>query len=242
MAQPVSGGAASCQVTYEHAGGHQLTATYSGAANYTGSTSATVMLTVGKALTTTSLAAVPASPVVGQPVVLTTTVAPVAPGAGSPTGTVAFEDNGNPIAGCEARPVGGDDASCQVTYEHAGGHQLSATYSGSPDFVGSTSAALGVTVGAAPTRLVAARPSYTALGVTVGARLTNSVTGTPLAGQTLRFTTRNMEICTARTDANGQARCSSGLVRKLAVIANGGYTASFAATADYLASTGTASA
>jgi len=48
----------------------------------------------------------------GQSVTFTATVAPVAPGAGTLTGTVSFTDGGNPIAGCTNLTLSAGQATC----------------------------------------------------------------------------------------------------------------------------------
>jgi hypothetical protein len=79
---------------------------------------------------------------VGAPVAYTATVAPVAPGAGTPTGNVTFVDSNGPIAGCESRPLSGgspDTATCDTAHEHpAGSDEVTATYSGDANYAGSS--------------------------------------------------------------------------------------------------------
>ena len=83
----------------------------------------------------------------GQPVTYTATVSPAPDG-----GTVAFTDNGSPITGCAAQPVNttSGTASCTTTPATAGAHNLMATFSGSSDFAGSTSATLTQVVSKTP--------------------------------------------------------------------------------------------
>ncbi len=78
---------------------------------------------------------------VGAPVTYTATVAPVAPGTGTPTGTVAFADSSGPIAGCGAQPLSGgspDTATCVTHHGAAGTDQLTGTYSGDSNYASST--------------------------------------------------------------------------------------------------------
>lgn len=72
----------------------------------------------------------------GTPVTYTAVVAPTPDG-----GTVAFTDGGTAISGCEAVPVStsNGDATCTVTYDAVGTHQVMATYSGDANFAGSRS-------------------------------------------------------------------------------------------------------
>ncbi len=79
---------------------------------------------------------------VGAPVAYTATVAPVAPGAGTPTGTVSFSDSNGPISGCGAQPLSKtspDTATCATSHESpAGSDELTATYSGDANYAGSS--------------------------------------------------------------------------------------------------------
>src|SRR5262249_39096860 len=70
-----------------NAGAHNLTASYSGDANYAASTAPLLLFTVAKAGTTTSLTATFGNP-------LTATVTTVPPGSGTLTGAVQFFQGG----------------------------------------------------------------------------------------------------------------------------------------------------
>jgi hypothetical protein len=79
--------------------------------------------------------------VVGAPVTYTATVAPQAPGTGTPTGKVSFSDSHGPIAGCaeaklsESSP---DTATCATTHGPAGSDEVTATYAGDSNYAGSS--------------------------------------------------------------------------------------------------------
>src|SRR5205085_3126342 len=79
------------------AGDHSLTATYGGTSGLAGSTSGAVTQHVGSAQTATVVTASPSPSVFGRPVTFTATVSAVAPGAGTPTGTVVFTDGATQI-------------------------------------------------------------------------------------------------------------------------------------------------
>jgi hypothetical protein len=76
--------------------------------------------------------------VVGAPVAYTATVAPVAPGTGTPTGTVTFVDSHGPISGCANRPLNEgspDTATCATTHTRpAGADEVTATYFGDGNY------------------------------------------------------------------------------------------------------------
>ncbi|MFJ1884867.1 beta strand repeat-containing protein, partial [Streptomyces sp. NPDC088137] len=132
----LSGGVATLSVSSLGAGSHSLTAVYNGDANFTGSTSPVDTQTVTKASTATALTSVPDPSVFGQVKTLTATVAAVAPGAGTPTGTVSFFD-GATLLGTSS--LSGGVATLSVSSLGAGSHSLTAVYNGSGNFNISTS-------------------------------------------------------------------------------------------------------
>jgi large repetitive protein len=138
-AQPLVGGVASCSASYAGIGTHAITAIYNGDSDFTGSVSPLSAQTVDLAATATSLASSMSPSLTGQAVMITATVTVSAPGAGTPTGVVAFEDGGTPVAGCAARPVSGAGvATCATSFVIAGSATLTSVYSGDPDFSAST--------------------------------------------------------------------------------------------------------
>ncbi|MFK4145116.1 beta strand repeat-containing protein, partial [Streptomyces sp. NPDC004065] len=130
------GGTATLTTTSLGVGTHAMTALYSGDTNFTGSTSAVDTQTVTQAATSTVLVSAPDPSVFGQAKTLTATVAAVAPGAGTPTGTVDFHDGATLIG--TASLVGGT-ATLTTTSLAAGSHALTAVYGGDTQFTGSTS-------------------------------------------------------------------------------------------------------
>jgi hypothetical protein len=139
---------ASCPYTYAHATSEDdVVATYGGDTNNAGSASTALDEVVDAASTTTTVTSSPATPVTGQQVTFTATVAAVAPGAGTPTGAVTFSDSGGTL--CSAVNLSGTDpdtATCQVTYSSAGMDTVMADYAGTTDFAASSGSA-GVTSG-----------------------------------------------------------------------------------------------
>jgi hypothetical protein len=119
-------------------GNHQLTAVYGGAAAFTGSTSTAAAVTVNPASTAVALTSSLNPAVTGQAVTFTATLSTVAPGAGTPTGTVTFKD-GTVVLG--TFPVGpGGTATFTTSFAVAGGHAITAVYNGDANFVGSSQA------------------------------------------------------------------------------------------------------
>src|SRR6202011_325357 len=72
--------------------GHSITVVYSGDPNFAGSTSAALAETVNPAASSTAVTSSLNPSVFGQAVTFTATVSAVAPGAGTPSGTVTFRD------------------------------------------------------------------------------------------------------------------------------------------------------
>lgn len=89
---------------------------------------------------------------VGHPVTYTAAVTASLAGSTTPSGTVAFEDGGAPIAGCTAQPLRAGVATCVVRYPAAGAHAITATYAGTATVGGTTSNTITETVTAPPAR------------------------------------------------------------------------------------------
>src|SRR5262245_6267258 len=190
-------------------GNHALTASFFGVTGFAASTSAATIVTVNPAATTLTLGSSVNPAVTGQAVTFSARVAAVAPGAGTPTGTVTFKD-GNVILGTVAVGTGGK-ATFTTSFAVAGGHAITAFYSGAPAFLAS-SHALTEQVNAAPTRkattlalFASANPVVVGQAVTFTATVRDpSGTGTPTG--TVTFFVGNTAVARVTLDANGQAR------------------------------------
>jgi hypothetical protein len=123
-------------------GTHPITATYGGDVNFNPTaTVGTLTETVNKAATTTTIASSAVLAVVGGTVTYTATVNPVAPGAGVPSGTVQFRDNGVNIGTPVAMVAG--KASVTEGSLTFGLHTITAVYSGDGNFLASTGTLAG---------------------------------------------------------------------------------------------------
>src|ERR1035438_4447966 len=71
-----------------------------------------------------------------------TLTATVTASSGTPTGTVAFKDGANTIAGCGAQTLSGGQTTCVTTFTTQGNHALTADYSGGGGFTASDSSTL----------------------------------------------------------------------------------------------------
>jgi hypothetical protein len=138
----LSGGMASFSTSSLSVATHSITAVYSGDGNFhatgetPGSTATALSQVVNKADTTTSVTSDVNPSTIGQTVTFTATVSVVAPGAGTPTGTVDFKDGATLLG---TGTVSGGTASFSTSSLSAGNHSITAVYSGDGNFNGSTS-------------------------------------------------------------------------------------------------------
>ncbi len=197
-------------------GTHTLTTFFSGTTGFADSTSASVAETVNQAATKVALRSSLNPAVTGQAVTFTATVAAVAPGATTPTGTVTFKD-GNTVLGTVAVGTGGT-ATFTTSFAAAGGHPITAVYSGAANFVGG-SQALTEQVNAPATRktttmalLASVNPAVVGQAVTFTATVRDpSGTATPTG--TVTFFVGNTVVGRVTLDANGQARITGSFSR-----------------------------
>lgn len=141
-----STGTTALQASSLGVGNHSITASYAGNGDFSASTSSPLVLSVSQASTTTTVSNSPATVVFDQPATLTATVAPLAPGAGTPTGSVTFLDGANSL-GTVALSSG--TATYSISSVAAGSHSFNATYSGDSNFAGSSSPTYPLTIGKA---------------------------------------------------------------------------------------------
>jgi hypothetical protein len=126
------------------AGTYSFTATYSGDANYTGSTSpAASLVIIPKITPTVNLTVAPSPARAGSQVSLTVRI-PAAGGNPTPTGAVTFFD-GSTQLGTAAFSTDGV-AGLPVTFATTGTHSLTATYAGDANYLSATSAAVSLVV------------------------------------------------------------------------------------------------
>jgi hypothetical protein len=167
-----------------------------------------VKQTVDPAQTSTSITSSENPSEFGDTITFTSTTSVVAPGAGRPTGTVQFEDNGAPL-GTPQTLDGSGQASFTTSSLAVGSHTIEALYTSDVgDFDGSTGS-LDQTVDRALTTLVydGATTSDFDDPATLSGRLVRTNGGAPIAGKTIVLSMTS-ETCTATTDAAGEASCS----------------------------------
>jgi hypothetical protein len=120
-------------------GRHTITAVYNGDTNFAASTG-TLTQTVRSASTNTVVTSSSNPSTYGQPVTLTATVTVVAPGAGTPSGTVTFKDGKKVVVGTGNLLNG--VATLTTSTLARGTHSLTAIYGGDSSFTSSTSRVL----------------------------------------------------------------------------------------------------
>src|SRR5712692_6217132 len=118
-------------------GAHSITTSYGGDTNFNPSNSSPLAQTVNKGATTvTAISSVNPS-VFGQGVTFSAVVAPVAPGAGSLTGTVTFQDGATSLG---TSGITNGQASFTTSSLAVGSHSVTAVYNGDGNFNGASSA------------------------------------------------------------------------------------------------------
>jgi large repetitive protein len=213
-AQTVSAaGTAVCAVSFAAAGGHPITAVYSGNSNFSGSTSPILTETVNQGATATAVTSSVDPSVSGQTVIYTAIVTATAPAAGTPTGTVTFMDGATTITGCIAQPMVGGVAPCTSVYAGVGVHAITAVYNGDSDFTGSTSPILTQTVSQGATSTLvssSADPSVSGQDVTYTATVTalSPASGTPSGSASFMDGASTISGCIAQPLIGGVSTCS----------------------------------
>jgi hypothetical protein len=123
---------ASLSVAPLPAGTYTVTAIYSSDTNFQ-SSSGSLSQVVNKDGTTTTVLGAPNPSNLGQSVTFTPAVTALAPGSGTPTGTVSFSIDGGPTLVSVSVGVG-----AILPFPTGGNHTVTATYSGDANFTGST--------------------------------------------------------------------------------------------------------
>jgi hypothetical protein len=149
-------------------GTHNLSAAYSGDANYQAATQSGLAITIVKASTNVAIYA--AAPQINQPSTLKAAVTVVSPGVAGPTGTVEFDNGASIVPGCSAVKLQSGAALCTTTFTTLGTYTITAKYSGDATTL-SGSAAMQLTAGKAVAGIyVASEPTAPVYGAPVTLR------------------------------------------------------------------------
>ena len=197
--------AGQCSISFTSPGSKSLTATYSGDADFNGSTSASESHRVGVPTTTTILSDDPDPSVVGQPVSVKYTVTAA---SGTPTGNVTVSAGTDSCTGTVA------SGQCTLTITSAGEKSLTAVYAGDSTFGDSTSVPVPHTVNRAnaTTNITSDSPDPSTRGTAVSVHYQVTVNppgaGTPSGSVTV---SDGVDSCIGSVAA-GQCSISLGAV------------------------------
>ena len=139
----LSGGKATFKTTALAAGPHTITVSYGGDGNFVKSTSTPLTQTVNRAATTSKVTSSANPSVFGQSVTFTATVKAVAPGSGTPTGTVSFLDGSTTLG---TGTLSGGTATFSISTLAVAAHSITVVYGGDTNFLTSPSGILTQTV------------------------------------------------------------------------------------------------
>jgi len=139
-----SSGAAAFTISSLAVGTHSISASYGGDANNNSSSSSPLLQVVNKAAAAVALNSSANPSLFGQTVNFTVTVTAVAPGAGTPSGTVTFSDGTTTIGTAALGPTGA--ATFTTSALAPGTHTITAAYGGDGDFNPSSSSPLSQVV------------------------------------------------------------------------------------------------
>jgi uncharacterized protein YjbI with pentapeptide repeats len=225
------------------AGAYTINCFGGAAANYSISYQAGT-LTITRANTATNLAVVPASSVFGQPVTIAAYIAVQSPGAGHPSGTVAFQDGGSYIGGCSAQPVSTtiETATCTTSSLNVASHSITATYSGDNNFnESSTATALSQPVSKAASAITLESPTPSTLGqaATFTAVVTASAPGAGTPTGTVTFYNGTTKLGTGQPSVSNGTDQATFSTSTLGVGAHT-ITASYGGDGNFTASTSAA--
>ena len=230
----VNGNATSKPISTLKLGNHTVTASYSGDPNFTASTATALTQTVNPYSSATSVASTPNPSVFGQSVSFTATVSAVAPGSGTPTGTVTFMDGTTKLG---SATLSGGKATLMATKLAVGQHAITAVFNGNATFAMSTSPPLNPnqTVNQDGTSTVvtaSANPSVFGQSVTFTATVTAAApgSGTPTGSVTFMDGTTTLGSATL---SGGKAK----LTTKILSVGSHAITASYGGDTNFSTST-----
>jgi trimeric autotransporter adhesin len=229
----LAGNSASLTVSNLIAGTHSIVATYSGDANFNGSTSSALSQVVNLATSATSLVSSVNPSYVNQSVTFTAKV--VSQFGGAVTGNITFKQANTVLT---VVPLAGGQATYSTTYTAAGTFLITAVYSGDINNIGSTSTAVHQIVKALPvatTTVVTTSGSPSLINQPVTFTATISTTdGSIPNGETVTFYDSATQIGASVTAGGTASFTTSSLSVKSHTI-----KATYAGDAMYKTSTGT---
>lgn len=193
---PLLGGQATCSTSFDASQPQDFVdSTYGGDGTYGEAVSQTLTEDVTPALPDVTLISSVNPSQFGQSTVFSATVGAVGAGP-TPTGSVAFEDNGNVFTNCSSQQLSGGVATCSASFSVLGSAQdITAAYGGDPNYDGAISNTIVQDVVPVPSTLTLTpqiQNVVTGQADTVRAVVTSAITpsgtvdfssdGTPVAG------------------------------------------------------------
>jgi large repetitive protein len=200
----VSGNTATFTTSALATGSHTVGAAYSGDANFTAGNSAPLTQVVKKASVTPVVTSSANPAVSGQPVALTVTIVPTAPGAGTPTGTVIFSVDG---VSQPSMALSGGAATLTLSKLSSANHTITASYSGDGNFTSGTAAAFTQTVtpDSSTTTLASSGGSVFGQAVTLTATVAPVAPGGGIPTGAVTFLVDGTSAAVINLNASGQA-------------------------------------
>ena len=231
----LTAGSASVSTSDLTRGSHSITAKYSGDTEFLTSTSAVTGQNVNQATTQTVVTPTPAASILGQSVTFTAQVSAVAPGAGTPTGSVDFFDGATDLG---TVPLTAGTASISTSTLALGSHSITADYSSdTANFLAGTSDPIVEVVGGTTVALVSSmNPSTFGQSVTFTATVAATAAGSSVPTGSVTFMDGTQTLGTSGVDNSGVASISTPIL-------NGGtqaITAVYAGNSEFAPSTSTA--
>jgi hypothetical protein len=205
------GGQAQLMLSWPASGSHTVRGIYSGGGLYLPSNSNTVTEVVNKITTTATVTADISPSVYGQQVIFTVVVSPVAPGTGTPTGTVQWKLDGVSV-GSLVTLDGLGKATLTTSTLTAGSHTVRAVYNGTTVYAASNSNLFSQTVSKAntATTLVADHnPSSVGQLVTFTATVTRTSVGSGIPDGQVQWKVDGVLIVTSTLNASGVSTYSA---------------------------------
>ncbi|MBI5216620.1 MAG: Ig-like domain repeat protein [Ignavibacteriae bacterium] len=144
----LSGGTGSVSTSSLSTGSHSITVVYNSDGNFNTSSSSSLIQTVNKANSSTSVQSSVNPSVFGQSVTFTATISASSPGAGTPSGSVEFFDGATSLG---TVTLSSGSASVSTSSLSTGSHSITVVFNGDGNFNTSTSSALNQTVSKANT-------------------------------------------------------------------------------------------
>jgi hypothetical protein len=184
-------------------GTHSLTAAYAGDANFNASGSAALSQVVNATSTSVVLTDSPNPSTLGQAIVLHALVKATT-GTATPSGSVVFSEGATVLGSANLDGTGA--ASLTVTSFAIGSHNVTASYAGSVNFLGSTSAPVVQVVSTSSTSVIfSTSPNPSTLGQAVAlTAVVKAATGAAPAGVVV-FSEGTSVLGSANLDATGTA-------------------------------------